>query len=403
MLTKKTILLLKLFVDMNMEKNMLFDFDTPTERRATASLKWDKYRDQDVIPMWVADMDFRSPPAVIKALQQRVAYGVFGYTVTPPELNDVVVVMLKNLYGWQIEPEWLVWVPGLVTGLNVVCRAVGEVGDEVMTAVPVYPPFLTAPGNFRRNLVKVPLEGKNNRWQFDFDRLERSITAKTRVFILCNPHNPVGRVYTRDELKTLAAICKKHDIVICSDEIHCGLILDTDKPHIPAASLDPETAARTITLMAASKTFNLPGLGCAFAVIAEENLRRRFKEAMAGIVPRVNALGYTASRVAFEDCGDWHAALLEYLRGNRDIVQAAVRGMPHLSMAPVEATYLAWIDMRAAGLKNPAAFFEGAGVGLQDGIEFDGPGFVRLNFGCPRSLLEKALQRMAVALADNFK
>ena len=390
-------------MDMNIGKNQLFDFDTPVERRATASLKWDKYRNRDIIPLWVADMDFRAPPAVIRALQQRVANGVFGYTIAPQELNDVVVVMLKNLYGWEIEAEWLVWLPGLVTGLNVVCRALGQKGDDVLTAVPVYPPFLTAPGHFHRNLIKVPLEEKNNHWQFDFDRLEKSITAKTRVFILCNPHNPVGRVYTRNELETLAAICKKHDIVICSDEIHCGLILDKDKPHIPTASLDPETAARTITLMAASKTFNLPGLGCAFAVISEKNLRRRFKEATAGIVPGVNALGYTAARAAFEDCDDWHAALLEYLRGNREIVQAAVRRMPRLSMAPAEATYLAWIDMRTAGLKNPAAFFERAGVGLQDGIEFDGPGFVRLNFGCPRSLLEEALQRMEVALEDHFK
>lgn len=392
-----------LLLDMTIGKNQLFDFDTPVERRATSSLKWDKYRNQDIIPLWVADMDFRSPPAVIKALQQRVAYGVFGYTIAPQELNAVVVVMLKNLHGWEVEPEWLVWLPGLVTGLNVVCRALGEKGDDVMTAVPVYPPFLAAPKHFRRNLIKVPLEEKDNRWQFDFNRLEKSITAKTRVFILCNPHNPVGRVYTRDELETLAAICKKHDIVICSDEIHCGLILDQNKPHIPTASLDPETAARTITLMAASKTFNLPGLGCAFAVIGEKDLRRRFKEAMAGIVPMVNALGYTAARAAFQDCDDWHTALLEYLRGNREIVQAAVRGMPHLTMAPVEATYLAWIDMRAVGLKNPAAFFEDAGVGLQDGIEFDGPGFLRLNFGCSRSLLQKALQRMAMALEDHFR
>jgi cystathionine beta-lyase len=390
-------------MDMNIGKNQLFDFDTPVERRATASLKWDRYGNRDIIPLWVADMDFRSPPAVIRALQQRVAYGVFGYTLAPQELNDAVVAMLKNLYGWEIEPDWLVWLPGLVTGLNVVCRAVGEEGDDVMTAVPVYPPFLTAPGHFRRNLIKVPLKEENNRWQFDFDRLERSITAKTRIFILCNPHNPVGRVYTRDELETLAAICKKHDILICSDEIHCGLILDKEKPHIPAASLDRDTAARTITLMAASKTFNLPGLGCAYAVIGEENLRRRFKEAMAGIVPMVNALGYTAARAAFEDCDGWHTALLEYLRGNREIVKAAVHGMPHLSMAPVEATYLAWIDMRAAGMKNPAAFFENAGVGLQDGIEFYGPGFARLNFGCSRSLLEKALQRMTVALEDHFR
>ena len=399
---KKPNVLLELLLDMTMEKNKLFDFDTPVERRATASLKWDKYGNRDIIPLWVADMDFRSPPAVIRALQQRVAYGVFGYTLAPKELNDVVVAMLKELYDWEIEPEWLVWLPGLVTGLNVVCRAVGQEGDDVMTAVPVYPPFLTAPGHFHRNLIKVPLKEKNNRWQFDFDLIERSITAKTRLFILCNPHNPVGRVYTRDELETLAAICKKHDILICSDEIHCGLILDKDKPHIPTASLSPDTAARTITLMAGSKTFNLPGLGCAFAVIGDMNLRRQIKDAMAGIVPMVNALGYTAARAAFEDCDDWHTALLDYLRGNCEIVKAAVREMPHLSMAPVEATYLAWIDMRTAGLKNPAAFFENAGVGLQDGIEFDGPGFARLNFGCSRSLLEKALQRMAVALEDHF-
>ncbi len=389
-------------MDTIMEKKQVFDFDSPVERRATASLKWDKYKNRDVIPLWVADMDFQAPPAVIKALQQRAAYGVFGYTIAPQELNEVVVVMLKNLYGWEIESEWLVWLPGLVTGLNVVCRALGEEGDDVMTTVPVYPPFLAAPKHFRRNLIKVPLIEKNNRWQFDFDRLEQSITANTRVFLLCNPHNPVGRVYTRNELETLAAICKKHDIVICSDEIHCGLILDKDKPHIPTASLDPETAKRTITLMAASKTFNLPGLGCAFAVIDEKNLRRKIKEAMAGIVPMVNALGYTASRVAFEDCSDWHEALLDYLRGNRDTVQVAINRMPYLSMAPVEATYLAWIDMRAAEIKHPTAFFEDAGVGLQNGIEFDGPGFVRLNFGCPRSLLEKALQRMAAAMEDRF-
>jgi len=376
----------------------LFDFDTPVERRGTASLKWEKYKDRDVIPLWVADMDFRSPPAIIKALQQHVTSGVFGYTIASQELNDVAVSMLKTRYGWAVKPEWLVWLPGLVTGLNVTCLAVGQDGDDVMTAVPVYPPFLSAPGHCRRNLIKVPLKERNNRWQFDFDRIENSITDKTRLFILCNPHNPVGRVFTREELATLATICNNHDIVICSDEIHCELILDRDKVHIPTATLDPETAARTITLMSPSKTFNLPGLGCALAVISEKNLRRRFKKAMAGIVPMVNTFGYTAARAAFEDCADWHAALLEYLRGNRDTVERAVRQMPHFSMAPVEATYLAWIDMRTAGLKSPAIFFEDAGVGLQDGVEFDGPGFARLNFGCSRSLLEKALQRMATAM-----
>jgi len=372
------------------------------ERRGTASMKWEKYKDKDIIPMWVADMDFRSPPAVIRALQQRTVYGVFGYTLTPEELNDRVVSMLRETYDWSVEPEWLVWLPGLVSGLNVACRAVGKDGDDVMTAVPVYPPFLSAPGFSRRSLTRVPLREKDNRWQFDFDRLEQMITDKTRMFILCNPHNPVGRVYTRNELAGLAAICNKHDIVICSDEIHCGLILDQDKVHVPTATLDPEVAARTITLMAPSKTFNLPGLGCAFAVISEKKLRQQFKKAMAGIVPRPNVLGYAAALAAFAESSDWHAALLDYLRGNLETIASTIRQMPPLSIAPVEATYLAWIDMRSSGIKSPARFFEEAGVGLQDGIEFDGPGFVRLNFGCSRSLLEKALERMKAAM-ESFR
>jgi cystathionine beta-lyase len=379
-----------------------FDFDTPVQRRGTASMKWEKYKGQDIIPLWVADMDFRSPPAVIRALQQRTAYGVFGYTLTPEELNDRVVSMLRETYDWSVEPEWLVWLPGLVSGLNVACRAVGKDGDDVMTAVPVYPPFLSAPAFSRRSLIRVPLREKDNRWQFDFDRLEQMITDKTRMFILCNPHNPVGRVYTRKELAGLAGICNKHDIVICSDEIHCGLILDQDKVHVPTATLDPEVAARTITLMAPSKTFNLPGLGCAFAVISEKKLRRQFKNAMAGIVPRPNVLGYTAAIAAFAESGDWHAALLDYLRGNLETIASTIRQMPPLSIAPVEATYLAWIDMRSSGIKSPARFFEEAGVGLQDGIEFDGPGFVRLNFGCSRSLLKKALERMKAAM-ESFR
>ena len=385
-----------------MENVKIFDFDTPPERRGTASMKWDKYKGRDVIPLWVADMDFQSPPAVIKALQQRVTNGVFGYTLPPLELKDVTVTMLKNRYDWAIKSEWLVWVPGLVCGLNVACRAVGQDGDDVMTTIPVYPPFLSAPGYSRRNLIKVPLMEKNNRWQIDFNRLEDAITKKTRLFILCNPYNPVGRVLTHEELSTLAQICNQHNIVICSDEIHCDLILDSDKYHVPTATLDSETASRTITLMAPSKTFNLPGLGCAFAVISDANLRRQFKNAMAGIVPMVNVLGFTATQAAFEDCADWHKALLKYLRGNCDLVRHALWHMPHLSMAKVEATYLAWIDIRALDLKDPADFFERAGVGLQDGIEFDGPGFMRLNFGCSRSLLEIALERMAKALAEFY-
>ena len=381
-----------------MTNDSCFDFDRSVERRDTASMKWDKYKGKDIIPLWVADMDFCSPPAVIDALQRRIAHGVFGYTIPPPDLNKIVVAMLEAEYGWSVQPQWLVWLPGLVTGLNVACRAVGEDNDAVMTATPVYPPFLSAPGNSRRRLVKVPLREQQNRWGFDFDRLESAITPDTRLFLLCNPHNPVGRVFTHDELKVLAAICEKHNIVICSDEIHCGLLLDSDKTHIPTATLAPEVAQRTITLMSPSKTFNLPGLGCAFAVISEEKLRCRFIAATAGIVPLVNAMGFTAAAAAYRDCSDWQAGLLDYLRANRNHVAQAIKAMPLLSLAPVEATYLAWIDIRSSDLRNPVKFFEDAGVGLQDGLEFDGRGFVRLNFGCARALLEKALKRMASAM-----
>jgi cystathionine beta-lyase len=384
------------------KKDACFDFSIPVERRDTASMKWDKYKGQDIIPLWVADMDFCSPPAVIDTLQQRIAHGVFGYTLAPESLKTIIIEMLEADYGWTIQPKWLVWLPGLVTGFNVACRAIGQDNDDVMTAVPVYPPFLTAPQNSRRNLIKVPLQEKDNCWSFDFDRMEQAITPNTRMFLLCNPHNPVGRVYRRDELIALAAICEKHDMIICSDEIHCGLILDSDKIHIPTATLDETAAQRTITLMSPSKTFNLPGLGCAFAIISDKKLRQRFIKAMAGIVPLVNALGYTAAEAAYRDSDDWHAQLLEYLRRNRDTVARAIAAMPTLSMAPVEATYLAWIDVRSADLPEPVRFFENAGVGLQDGIEFGGPGFVRLNFGCQRPLLEEALDRMASAMRHHL-
>jgi len=385
------------------EKKDSFNFDTPVDRFGTFSMKWDKYQGRDVIPLWVADMDFLSPPAVVDALSERVKHGIFGYTLPPDELPGIVISMLEEEYGWKIEKEWIVWLPGIVTGLNVVCRAVGEDGDDVMTAVPVYPPFITAPSNSRRNLIKTHLVETNGKWGFDFESMEKAITKRTRLFLLCNPHNPVGRVYNRDELNSLASICSKHDIIISSDEIHCGLLLDKQKSHIPTATLSKETANRTVTLMAPSKTFNVPGLGCSFAVISNQDLRKRFTKAMIGIVPRVNILGYTAAAAAYRDGHEWHRELLKYLRRNRDLVLDSVKRMTGLSVGDVEATYLAWIDTRKSGIKDPVKFFEDAGVGLFDGKEFGTPGFVRLNFGCPRSLLANALERMAIAVENESR
>ncbi len=381
-----------------MNQDLSFDFDTVVERRGTDSAKWDKYRGRDIIPLWLADMDFRSPPAVLAALRRRVDHGVFGYGSTPPALVDTVASMLLAAYGWQVEPDWLVWLPGLVTGLNVICRAVAAPDEEVLTAVPVYPPFLSAPRLSRRSLAAVPLCPDGGRWSFDFERLEASITPRTRLFLLCNPHNPVGRVFAREELARLAGLAGKYDLVICSDEIHCGLVLDPDKLHVPIATLDPVLARRTVTFMSPSKTFNLPGLGCAFAVIPDPGLRRRFKEAMAGIVPGVNLMGYAAALAAYREGAEWLAALLVCLRRNRDLVSAAVNRMPGLKMDHVEATYLAWIDTRTAGIKEPVKFFEAAGVGLADGAAFGGPGFVRLGFACPEVTLNEALNRMKGAL-----
>jgi len=375
-----------------------FDFDTPIDRRNTSSEKWDKYAGRDILPLWVADMDFRSPPAVIKALHARVDHGVFGYSGVPEELVIAVQDLLQREYDWRVEREWLVWLPGLVCGLNVACRAVGEAGDGVATFTPVYPPFLSSPGLAGRELVAVPLACTADRWQMDLEALERAITPRTRLLLLCSPHNPVGRVWSRGEQLALLELAVRHNLTICSDEIHAGLVLEEGTRHIPFAALSEEAARRTITLHAPSKTYNIPGLGCSFAVIPDQALRRSFRQVMAGIVPHVNLLGYTAALAAYRDSEEWRQGLLDYLRGNRDLVLREVAAMPGLKTWPVESTYLAWIDARGLGVPDPAGFFEQAGVGLSDGTPFGAPGFVRLNFGCPRSTVIAALERMRRAL-----
>ncbi|HHP7235800.1 MAG TPA: MalY/PatB family protein [Desulfobacterales bacterium] len=381
----------------------MFDFDRVIDRRATASVKWDKYGGADVLPLWVAELDFTSPPAVIDALKVRVDHGIFGYTHPPSELVEEVRRMLEVKYRWPVEPEWIVWLPGLVAGLNVTCRAVGGDGDAVITTVPVYPPFLTAPELSRRRKITIPMVCIYDHWQFDRHAFEQALTPDTRLFLFCHPYNPLGRAFGRSELEEIAEICLRHDIVICSDEIHCDLILDPTRVHIPTASLHSEIADRTITLMAPSKTFNIPGLGCSFAVISNANLRKRFKQAMEGIVPHVNLLGFTAALAAYRHGEPWRLALLEYLRENKAQVMASVGRMPGLKTTEVEATFLAWIDARDTGIQQPAKFFEKAGVGLSDGAEFGGAGFVRLNFGCPRLILDEALNRMETALRRHAK
>jgi len=376
-----------------------FDFDRVIDRRGTDSLKWHKYRGRDVIPLWVADMDFQAPRPILEALHQRVEHGIFGYAVPPEGLVQVVVDRMAQKYGWTIQPSWIVWLPGVVSALNIVCRAYGDDGDDVLTFTPIYPPFLSAPPLSRKNVKTIPLCREEGRYIIDCDRLEQEITAQSRILLLCNPHNPVGRRFERRELERVAEICLARDIILCSDEIHCDLILDGG-PHVPTASLSPEVSARTITLMAPSKTFNIPGLSCSFAVIENSELRARFNQAHNGIVPWTNVLGYVACLAAYRDCEPWRRALIDYLRGNEELVYRFINEeVPGLSMDHVQATYLAWIDTRPLGLPHPARFFEQAGVGLSDGQHFAGEGFVRLNFGCPRTTLRAGLERMKRAVA----
>ena len=372
----------------------LFNFDQVIDRRHGDSTKWNKYAGRDILPLWVADMDFAAPPPVQEALRRRIEHGVFGYAAPWPSLIESVLAHLDAQYRWQVEPEWLVWLPGVVTGLSLACRAVD---GGVLTATPVYPPFLSVPRLSGRELVRVALRLDDDQWRWDFAAMEAALTPNTRLLLLCHPHNPVGRAWHEAELAELAAFCKRHDLIVCSDEIHCDLVLDVGRRHVPLAMINTEIAQRSITLMAPSKTYNSPGLGCAFAVIPDPALRAHFSELMRGIVPDINVLGLSAAEAAYRDGEPGRAALIDVLRQNRDGVEAAVATMPGLHMTHVEATYLAWIDARDLGVADPSVFFETAGVGLSSGNDFGLPGWVRLNFGCPRATLDSALERMSAA------
>jgi len=370
------------------------DFDRIIDRRGTWSSKWDKYAGSDVLPFWVADMDFPMPAFIREAVQRRLDHEVVGYTKTPASLVQAFQEWLERNYGWSVPESWLVWLPGVVTGFNLAARATAVSGGSVIIPTPVYYPFLDVPRNAGQEGIHVPLVRDGQRWVMDLDALEAAVLPQSRLLLLANPQNPTGRAYGRDELEALAALCLRHELVLCSDEIHCQLLLAENARHVPVASLSPEIAARTITLYAATKTYNIPGLSCGVAVIPDADLRLRFKRAQAGLVPNVGPLEYAASEAAFADTGPWVAALLDYLRDNHRRLQ----GVAGSRMTPVEATYLGWIDVRDLGLAEPGKFFEQHGIGLSDGAAFAGEGFVRFNFACPKSLLQRGLERLAAGL-----
>jgi cystathionine beta-lyase len=385
-----------------------YNFDEVIDRRASDSLKWNYY-DPDVIPLWVADMDFISPEPVIRALRQRVEHGIFGYptglTGRPneiPEFRQTIVERMARLYHWQIEPEDVVLVPGVVVGFNLACYALVSPEQAVLIQTPVYPPILTASQTTAVQHQEMELTRQpDGSYTVDWDTFEASFTPQTRLFILCNPHNPVGKVFESQELEHMAEVCLRHGVTICSDEIHCDLVYPGWQ-HIPIASLHPEIAQNSITLIAPSKTYNIPGLECSVAIIPNRELRKTYVKSTQGLVSWVNLMGQVAAQAAYREGQEWLDQALAYLQANRDYLAGFVKErLPGIEMGLPEGTYLAWLDCRQAGLPDsPHQFFlEKARVALNDGATFGrgGEGFVRLNFACPRTTLEQAVEKMGAA------
>jgi len=370
-----------------------YDFDHPVERRGSWSTRWERYP-ADVIPLWVADTDFLAPPPVLAAMQRRIAHGVFGYNAPPAELRDAVVERMQRLYAWRIEPDWVAFVSGVVPGLHLAALHLMSADQHALVPTPVYHHLKRSLVHARRAHTDVPLVLVKGRWVWDEDVLASAVRPESRLLYLCNPQNPGGTIFRRDELQRLATFAQQHDLIICSDEIHADILLDEGKPHVPIASLSPEASRRTVTLISPNKAFGFPGAGCAFAVIEDAAMRQAFCTDHHATVHDPSVFGYAASLAAYRDCGDWLQAQLAYLRGNRDLVQREIAAMAGLKMAHVEATYLAWIDASAIGVPDPYKYFLDRGVALSPGAQFGAPGFVRLNFGTQRALLEKALQRM---------
>ena len=378
---------------------MAFNFDEEIDRSHTTSSKWERYAGRDILPFWVADMEFATPGFILDAIRARLDRQIIGYTRTPPEIVAAFQSWLARSYAWTVPEEWLVWIPGVVPGVNMTARAVAEADGGILIPTPVYYPFLSVPENAGQASLQVPLCRDGRRWVMDFDALQSAVDAhspgRARLLLLSNPQNPTGRAYSTAELTMLADFCLKNDLSLCSDEIHCSILLEPEARHTPIASLYPEIAERTVSLFAATKSYNIPGLPCAVAVIPDPKLRRAFEQAEAGLLPNISPLAFTASTAAFADEGSYLPELLAYLRSNRDRLAEVVGDR----MGPVEATYLAWIDISDTTVARHAGeHFEQHGVGLSNGADFAGEGFVRFNFACPRSMLERGLGRLEGAL-----
>lgn len=376
------------------------DFDAVHDRRGTGSSKWSKYPD-DILPMWVADMDFPAAPEIVEAIGNRLQHPLLGYGIARDELRTQIVSDMQSKYGWTISADEIVFLPGVEPGFNMALKAMTQPGDGLTVQTPVYRPILNAASHWGLTRHDAALRPTDAGWVMDEDVLASAL-SQSKALLLCNPQNPTGKVFTADELRTIAALCEKNDALIISDEIHCDLLFD-GRRHIPIATLSDDIADRTITLMAASKTYNIAGLKTAFAIIRNRTIREKFAASRLGMVDSVNILGLDATMAAFSRADRWKADMLAYIGANRDFLSAEVaRRFPAIRLIKAEATFLAWLDCTDLGLKpDPQAFFlERGKVGFSAGSEFgEAYGqYIRVNFGCPRSLLIEGLNRMQAAI-----
>lgn len=385
------------------------NLDRIIDRRGWSSLKWDFQKRlagaENLLPLWVADMDFPAPPEVLAALRLRVEHGVFGYTLEPESWFEAAAAWTRARHGWELGREWLLACPGVVPAINLAILAFTQPGERVVIQPPVYFPFQACIRHNGREVLENPLGLEGGRYVMDLDSLQRALDARTRLLILCSPHNPVSRVWRREELEGLAEVCLRRELVVVSDEIHCDLVLPGHR-HLPTAALCGEIARRTVTLLSATKTFNLAGLGGSLAVIPDPELRRRFRAAKEALwTGAANACSVTASEAAWRHGTPWLEQVLAYVAGNyRYLVDFLSARLPAAGVFPLEGTYLAWLDFRALGFSDDELkerILRRARVWLDDGPMFGtgGRGFQRLNLACPRATLAEALERMARALS----
>ncbi len=374
---------------------MTYDFDTSITRRGTGSLKWDRRADLD--PYWVADLDFVSPPEVVEAIQARVQHGVFGYAVPHQGLNEAILQYLSDKHGTQAREEEIVHLGGLVPALSLAARAFAKPGEALMTCTPIYPPFIGVHHDAQLELITVNHSITDGVAGLDWAAMEAAVTPETKLFLFCNPQNPLGRVFTAEEVHKLAEFCEEHDLMLISDEIHADMIFDEEAtPHYSALRLPERFNKRVITLLAPSKTYNIAGLGYSYAVIKDDSVRRKFTAARGHTLPEINCISYYAAEAAYRHGEPWRKELMQYLKGNYDLVKGFMKEhFSEVETMEMEATYLFWMDFRKMGVGNPADVFEKeAGLFLSDGSFFGRAGCCRFNFGSPRARIEQGLEKM---------